>query len=42
MICKVCGSEFNIENFDVCPYCLTPVILESEDVIESLTIKSQV
>ena len=25
MICKVCGSEFNIENFDVCPYCLTPV-----------------
>lgn len=25
MICKVCGSEFNIENFDVCPYCLTPI-----------------
>lgn len=25
MICKVCGSDFNIENFDMCPYCLTPV-----------------
>ena len=25
MICKVCGSEFNIENFDVCPYCMTPI-----------------
>ena len=25
MICKVCGSEFNEENFDMCPYCLTPV-----------------
>lgn len=25
MICKICGSEFNIENFDMCPYCLTPV-----------------
>ena len=24
MICKTCGSEFNIENFEVCPYCLTP------------------
>lgn len=33
MICKVCGSEFNIENFDVCPYCLTPAksIDESEN-----------
>lgn len=25
MICSVCGSEFNTENFDVCPYCLSPV-----------------
>ena len=25
MICKVCGSEFNIENFDICPYCMTPI-----------------
>lgn len=41
MICKVCGSEFNIENFDVCPYCLTPVILESEDVIESKEAKEE-
>lgn len=24
MICKTCGSEFDIENFDVCPYCLSP------------------
>ena len=33
MICKVCGSEFNIENFDVCPYCMTPI--EQLDVVES-------
>ncbi|SEP84465.1 RNA polymerase, alpha chain C terminal domain [Lachnospiraceae bacterium RM5] len=34
MICNACGSEFNIENFDVCPYCLTPVnkIDESRDI----------
>lgn len=32
MICKVCGSEFNIENFDVCPYCMTPI--EQPDVVE--------
>lgn len=25
MICSVCGSEFNEDNFDLCPYCLTPV-----------------
>lgn len=24
MICKVCGSEFDREMFDVCPFCLTP------------------
>lgn len=29
MVCKSCGSEFNIENFDMCPYCLTPVVMES-------------
>lgn len=34
MICKVCGSEFNIENFDVCPYCMTPVVLETENLPE--------
>lgn len=33
MICKVCGSEFNIENFDICPYCMTPV--EKKSVAES-------
>lgn len=34
MICKVCGSEFNIENFGICPYCLTPVVLETENLPE--------
>ena len=24
MICKVCGSEFDRDNFEVCPFCLTP------------------
>lgn len=33
MICKVCGSEFSIENFDLCPYCMTPI--EQENVVES-------
>ena len=33
MICKVCGSEFNIENFDVCPYCMTPI--EKEIFVEN-------
>ena len=39
MICKVCGSEFNSENFDLCPYCLTPIDKEakSEDKIETAT-----
>ena len=31
MICKVCGIEFNIDNFDVCPYCLTPVNVDDEN-----------
>lgn len=38
MICKVCGSEFNKENFDVCPYCLAPVCSicsEAEDIKQS-------
>lgn len=35
MICKVCGSEFNIENFDMCPYCLTPVKKVDENNQES-------
>lgn len=39
MICKCCGSEFNIENFDVCPYCLTPVVLESVEVADSIEVK---
>lgn len=37
MICKVCGSEFNIENFDVCPYCMTPVI-EKDDIEQEIDI----
>lgn len=28
MICSVCGSEFSVEKFDICPYCLTPVAVE--------------
>lgn len=39
MICKVCGSEFNIENFDVCPYCLTPAKVDDEDKQESEAIQ---
>lgn len=36
MICKECGSEFNKENFDVCPYCLSPVEeKKEEDAIDS-------
>lgn len=30
MICKVCGSEFDSELFDVCPFCLTPVTEEKK------------
>ena len=38
MICKNCGSEFEIEKFDLCPYCLTPVELEvtGEDELEKV------
>ena len=32
MICKVCGSEFSAENFDVCPYCMTPATVWNEKV----------
>ena len=35
MICKSCGSEFDIENFDVCPYCLSPVHI-AEELIEQV------
>ena len=35
MICKVCGSEFNSENFDMCPYCMTPVIREQEELLNN-------
>lgn len=28
MICKACGGEFDRENFDLCPYCLEPVVEE--------------
>lgn len=28
MICKSCGGEFDRDNFDLCPYCLEPVIEE--------------
>ena len=24
MICKGCGEEFDIESYDVCPFCLLP------------------
>lgn len=39
MICKVCGSEFNIENFDVCPYCMSPVDEQNIEIgfIEKVT-----
>lgn len=32
MICSACGNEFNIENFDLCPYCLTPAKKAMKDV----------
>lgn len=32
MICKVCGCEFDREMFDVCPFCLTPVVKETESI----------
>ena len=35
MICKVCGSEFNVENFDICPYCMTPIAIEQTAIIDS-------
>lgn len=35
MICKVCGSEFNIENFDVCPYCLAPVEKDNVELLDA-------
>lgn len=39
MICKTCGNEFNIENFDMCPYCLTPVnqneTVEKDEIVSS-------
>ena len=46
MICKVCGSEFNEENFDMCPYCLTPVSSicsegENVDTISNNEIKTE-
>ena len=46
MICKVCGSEFNEENFDMCPYCLTPVSSicsegENVDTISNNEIKNE-
>ena len=28
MICKACGGEFDRGNFDLCPYCLEPVVEE--------------
>jgi hypothetical protein len=35
MICNVCGSEFSIDIFDMCPYCMTPFVnKEDNDVIE--------
>ena len=39
MICKVCGSEFNSENFDLCPFCLTPIEKEdkNENTIATIT-----
>lgn len=42
MICKVCGSEFNIENFDICPYCMTPVTSKSEDDSEKTEVIDEV
>jgi len=34
MICKTCGGEFDRENFDLCPYCLEPVV-EDMDIATS-------
>ncbi|MDO4467775.1 MAG: hypothetical protein Q4C49_12360 [Bacillota bacterium] len=35
MICKICGSEFDEEMFDVCPFCLSP-IQDNEKMSENL------
>ena len=44
MICKSCGSEFDIENFDLCPYCLSPVELgdKSLDKVNLKEVKEEI
>lgn len=34
MICKACGGEFDRENFDLCPYCLEPVVEEEVTIMQ--------
>lgn len=36
MICKICESEFDPDNFEICPYCLSPFkIEEAEEMLEN-------
>lgn len=34
MICSFCGNEYSPENFDMCPYCLTPSGKTNEGITE--------